>query len=37
MDTANMQGAPLAAAIIVLIAVLVLGGISLAFQGHVQF
>lgn len=31
------QGAPITAAIIVLLAIVALGGISLAFQGSVQF
>lgn len=37
MDVSNLTGAPLAAAIIVLLAVVVLGGVSLAFQGNIQF
>lgn len=37
MDFSNLQGAPLVAALIVLSAVVFLGGISLAFQGNIQF
>lgn len=37
MDIKNAQGAPLVAAIIVLLAVVVLGAVSFAFQGSVQF
>lgn len=37
MSTDNLQGAPLMAAVIVLVAVLILGGISFAFQGNIQF
>jgi len=33
----NIGGAPLVAALIVLFAVIALGGISFAFQGSVQF
>lgn len=36
-DFNNAQGAPMMAALIVLIAVVILGGISFAFQGSVQF
>jgi hypothetical protein len=37
LDWENAKGAPLTAAIIVLLAIVALGGISLAFQGNVQF
>ncbi len=37
MDFSHSQGAPLVAATIVLIAIALLGGISFAFQGSVQF
>lgn len=37
MDFSQASGAPMAAAIIVLLAIVVLGGISFAFQGSVQF
>lgn len=37
MDFSNSQGAPLMAAVIVLVAIVVLGSLSFAFQGHVQF
>jgi hypothetical protein len=36
-DVSNISGAPLVAALIVLFAVIALGGISFAFQGSVQF
>lgn len=36
-DFDGMQGAPLMAAVLVLIAVIVLGSISFGFQGQVQF
>lgn len=36
-DFESASGAPLMAAFIVLIAVIVLGGVSFAFQGSVQF
>jgi hypothetical protein len=36
-DTSNLSGAPLISALIVLFAVIALGGISFAFQGSVQF
>jgi hypothetical protein len=37
MNFEQAQGAPLICAVIVLLAVVVLGGISFAFQGSVQF
>lgn len=37
MNFEKAQGAPMIAAIIVLIAVVILGGISFAFQGSIQF
>lgn len=37
MDFSNLRGAPLVAALIVLGAVIFLGGVSLAFQGNIQF
>ena len=37
MDFENAQGAPLVAAVIVLLAIVALGGISFAFQGSFQF
>lgn len=37
MDVSNLQGPALVAAFLVLGAVLLLGGISLAFQGNIQF
>lgn len=37
MDFGSMTGAPLATAVIVLIAVVLLGGMGLAFQGSIQF
>jgi hypothetical protein len=37
MDFENAQGAPLVAAVIVLLAIVALGGISFAFQGSIQF
>lgn len=36
-DMSNVGGAPLVAALIVLFAVLAIGGISFAFQGNIQF
>lgn len=33
----NLQGEPLAAALIVLVAVVVLVGLNFGFEGHVQF
>lgn len=36
-DFDGMQGAPLVAALLVLAAVIVLGSISFAFQGQIQF
>ena len=36
-DFDGMQGAPLMAAVLVLVAVIVLGSISFGFQGQVQF
>jgi hypothetical protein len=36
-DMSTIGGAPLVAALIVLFAVLALGGISFAFQGAIQF
>ena len=37
MNFENAQGAPMVCAIIVLLAIVVLGGIGVAFQGSVQF
>lgn len=37
LDFEQAKGPPLVAAIIVLLAVVVLGGISFAFQGSIQF
>lgn len=37
MDFSNLSGAPLFAAIIVLIAVLAVVGVSIGFNGSVQF
>jgi hypothetical protein len=37
MSLKNAQGAPIVAAIIVLVAVLALGMVSFAFQGSIQF
>jgi len=37
MDFQNAQGAPLIAAVLVLVAIVALGGISFAFQGSIQF
>jgi hypothetical protein len=37
MDFSQAQGAPLMAAVLVLLAIVVLGGISFAFSGNVQF
>ena len=37
MNFQNAQGSPLMAAVIVLIAVVALGGIAFAFQGSIQF
>lgn len=37
MDIGNAQGAPLMAAFLVLIAVVVLGGIAFTFSGSIQF
>ena len=37
MDLNNSQGAPLFSAILVLVAIVILGGISFAFQGSIQF
>lgn len=36
-DLDNARGAPLFAAILVLLAVVVLGAVSFAFQGSIQF
>lgn len=36
-DFESAKGAPLAAAIIVILAIVLLGGISVAFQGSVHF
>lgn len=36
-DFDGMQGAPLMAAVLVLVAVIILGSVSFAFQGQVQF
>lgn len=36
-DFEGMQGAPLVAALLVLVAVIVLGSVSFAFQGQIQF
>jgi hypothetical protein len=37
MDFQNAQGAPLVAAIIVLGAILALGGVGFVFKGSIQF
>jgi hypothetical protein len=37
MDWSNASGVPMVAALIVLFAVIVLGSISFAFQGSIQF
>lgn len=37
MDMQNAKGTPLMAACLVLVAVVLLGGISLGFSGSVQF
>jgi hypothetical protein len=37
MNMQNATGAPLAAAVIVLVAVVILGGISFGFSGNIQF
>lgn len=37
MNMANAQGAALVAAILVTAAILLLGGISVAFSGNIQF
>lgn len=37
MNFDQAQGAPMVCAVIVLLAVVILGGISFAFQGSVQF
>jgi len=37
MNFENASGAPMMAAVLVLIAIVVLGGIGVAFQGSVQF
>jgi hypothetical protein len=37
MDVRNAQGTPLMAAVLVLLAVVILGSISVAFSGSVQF
>jgi hypothetical protein len=37
MSLDNARGAPLVAAIIVMVAVIVLGGFAFAFQGSIQF
>jgi hypothetical protein len=36
-DLENAKGAPMTAAIIILLAIIALGGISFAFQGSIQF
>lgn len=37
MSMTNLGGAPLAVAVIVLLAIVFLGGVAFAFQGSVQF
>lgn len=37
LSTENWAGAPLAAAIIVLLAIVFLGGVALSFQGNIHF
>jgi hypothetical protein len=37
MNLKNAQGTPVMAAVIVLLAIIVLGSISIAFSGSVQF
>lgn len=37
MDFTRAQGAPFIAAVLVLVAIVALGGLSFAFQGSVQF
>lgn len=37
MDTSNAQGAPMMCAVIVLLAVVFIGGVALSFQGNVHF
>jgi hypothetical protein len=37
MSLENAKGAPLVAAIIVMVAVVLLGGFAFAFQGSIQF
>lgn len=37
MDMSQAKGVPMAAAIIVLLAIVFLGGVALSFQGNVQF
>lgn len=37
MNLQNASGAPMMAAVIVLVAIVVLGGITLSFGGSVQF
>ena len=37
MDMSSSKATPMVAAIIVLVAIVLLGGISFAFQGNVQF
>jgi hypothetical protein len=36
-DLENAKGAPLMAAVIIMIAIIALGGMSFAFQGSIQF
>jgi hypothetical protein len=37
MDTALLTGTPLMVGILVMLALVVIGGLSIAFQGSVQF
>jgi hypothetical protein len=37
MDWDNAQGAPIAAAFIILLAIAALTGLTIAFQGHIHF
>lgn len=37
MDFSNAQGAPLMAAVLVLVAVAIISGVSIAFSGSIQF